>query len=195
LSDRQQRRERKEQRRQAVRIGRSSEELVRHLREQVGFIERSAEAFDNGRDEEAKRIAVNLRVLLHDTRNSVSLLGQLRQLGTMGFLDSADPISPGDMLTTLGLVMIEARFGEARMSGRYIPYLGRGHVAPRWKPFEPWWTEPVTRAGGGSIEVTRRDYVLSLADTEGGAHVDPTVERPIPGACSRERDALADLRC
>ena len=54
---------------------RSTEELEELLHEQLAFLESSAAAFDAGMDGEAKRLAVALRVLLHDTKNSHSLLG------------------------------------------------------------------------------------------------------------------------
>ena len=76
MSDRQQRRQRKADRDNAGSFIRSHVDLAELLREQIGFIERSAAAFDEGHEEEAKRIAVVLRVLLHDTPQSTSLLGQ-----------------------------------------------------------------------------------------------------------------------
>ena len=40
------------------------------------------------------------------------------------------------------------------------------------KPFDAWWTDPVTKDTTGAL-FSRRDYVLNLANKEGGAHVDP----------------------
>ena len=63
-------------------------ELQGHLDEQLEFLERSAASFDAGYEGEAKELAVSLRVLLHDTQQSHSLLGQLgRREGT--FVDTA----------------------------------------------------------------------------------------------------------
>lgn len=56
------------------------EELQAHLAEQLGFLERSADAFDNGYEDEAKRMATAIRVLVHDTNQSISLLKQLGRL-------------------------------------------------------------------------------------------------------------------
>jgi len=178
VSDRQQRRHRKAERREAAQLLRSHADLAEHLREQIGFIKRSAAAFDQGHEEEAKRIAVVLRVLLHDTQQSVSLLGQLRQLRIMSFLDTADPIDPRNMLTTLGLCMVQMTTGGDGPSARYVPYLGDAPRQPRWRPFDEWWMQPVSRAhtGSGNLDVSRRRYVLSLADKEGGAHVDPDMD-------------------
>ena len=54
-------------------IDQSLHELINHLKEQILFLKASASAFDEGFDGEAKRLAVTVRVLLHDTNNSISL--------------------------------------------------------------------------------------------------------------------------
>ena len=52
------------------------DELLKHLDEQLYFIEKSIEEFDKN-EVEAKRVATNIRTLVHDTNNSSSLLNQL----------------------------------------------------------------------------------------------------------------------
>lgn len=59
------------------RIPQSLDELQEHFAEQIYFLKASADAFDKGFEGESKRLAVALRVLLHDTPKSKSLLGQL----------------------------------------------------------------------------------------------------------------------
>ncbi|MFP3702034.1 hypothetical protein SB758_41815, partial [Burkholderia sp. SIMBA_013] len=59
------------------------------LSEQLGFLKRSALAFDEGEASEAKRVAVSLRVLLHDTPASESLLKQMQLKDSIRFRDSA----------------------------------------------------------------------------------------------------------
>ena len=56
----------------------SKQDLESHLREQIEFLKRSTKSYDEGFESEGKRIAVVLRVLLHDTNQSLSLLNQLR---------------------------------------------------------------------------------------------------------------------
>ena len=51
--------------------------LIAALSEQTEFLRMSAAAFDEGQFAEAKRLAVAVRTLCHDTRRSHSLLGQL----------------------------------------------------------------------------------------------------------------------
>jgi hypothetical protein len=83
-----------------TKIAISPAELQTHLDEQLGFLERSSAAFDEGYEDEAKRLAVTLRVLLHETTQSHSLL---RQLGLLPdtFLDTAP-----NLMTHGGLVFV-----------------------------------------------------------------------------------------
>ena len=52
----------------------TKKDLKSHLKEQIQFLLRSTQSFDDGFVSEAKRIAVIIRVLLHDTNRSISLL-------------------------------------------------------------------------------------------------------------------------
>src|SRR5689334_21606817 len=67
----------------------SDAELVAHLAEQVAFLRQSAAQYDEGVDAEAKRLAVSVRTMCHDTRNSQSLLHQLGLLDVLRFVDTA----------------------------------------------------------------------------------------------------------
>ncbi len=52
----------------------SQEELEEHLKDQISFLEISANAFDAGREEEYKRLALAIRILVHTGPSSHSLL-------------------------------------------------------------------------------------------------------------------------
>src|SRR5215212_4213829 len=71
------------------------------LKRNVGFIRRSCELYDQGHKEEAIRIATALRVLLHDTRRSVSLLKHLKVKGITKLNSSCDP--PEDVIAYHGM--------------------------------------------------------------------------------------------
>lgn len=74
--------------------------------------------------------------------------------------------------------MVQMSTGREGPSARYVPYLGDAPRQPLWRPFEEWWTRPASRAyvAVGDLDINRRQYVLSLADKEGGAHVDPDMD-------------------
>jgi hypothetical protein len=56
----------------------TTRDVKKQLQQQLGFIERSAILFDEGRREEALRIATALRVIFHHTSHSTSLLRHLK---------------------------------------------------------------------------------------------------------------------
>jgi hypothetical protein len=60
-----------------TRLQQTRADFENHLTEQLEFLRLSAAAFDNGFESEAKRLAVTLRVMLYDTRDSQSLLSHL----------------------------------------------------------------------------------------------------------------------
>ncbi len=143
----------------------SIQELETHLDEHLGFLKASADAYDQGFDGEAKRIAVSIRVLVHDTGSSISLLRQLdRKSGQ--FVDSAIPITPQNKSTHCGLAVMSSE-------GRYVAFLDdqfSGSVGQ--VDFDTWWNASVFVDSKGR-ELTRKDLVLTVANQDGGAHVDP----------------------
>lgn len=151
------------------------DEFINHLREQMGLLEASATAFDAGTTYEGTRLATTMRILLHDTPRQMSLLTHLgvkldlRYLSTGSVADL--PISPdlpdGGILEASILAPI--RIGSATAPDGHFAPLDTGHVQD-WLPFYEWWTAEVisTHLGG----FTRKDVVLSLADKDGGAHID-----------------------
>lgn len=149
------------------------DDLVEQLRYQVDFLARSSEAFDNGYEHEAMRLAVVLRVLLHDTSKSQSLLGQLGEKNKLAFVDTGVPVHQGSFGSSIGLARLYLVTKEYKAP--------LGDLLPETKanppqPFGVWWTKPVTKDANGSL-FSRKNYVLALANQEGGAHVDPTLEK------------------
>jgi hypothetical protein len=139
------------------------EELLEHIGEQVGFLVTSAAAYDAGQRAEAKRLAVAIRVLVHETPTSQSLLGQLGELHSRRFAAIGEEIEPEVTIDTGPLTGLNEDLDGPKL----IPVL----VAPsRWLAFESWWREPVYVVHRGFFN--RRRYVLDLANKGGGAHVD-----------------------
>ena len=140
-------------------------DLIELLQEQIGFLKRSCSAFDEGFMDEAKRIAVTVRVLLHNTANSNSLFNQLK------FNDY--------MLIDTCPTLVGSIPGRIFQAGLAVPSL-KGYVPrhqlpakapPTWLGFEQWWNKPVIKTEDRTY--SRREIVLLLANKEGGAHVDP----------------------
>lgn len=150
---------------------RSRADLLSLLAESQQFLEVSSRAFDDGFDGEAKRLAVTLRVLLHDTNQSHSLLTQLGVKGRLGFVDTAEPINPNNLAPTPGLVLMRLTTTHDGPAGKYVAPLDMERPSSsRVVPFAGWWNNAVMKVDG---TWSRSQLVLALANREGGAHVDP----------------------
>lgn len=132
------------------------------LRQQLRFIENSCEAYDRGHIEEAIRIGTCLRVLLHDTRKSTSLLTHLsaRHVPVLSTCKVRESIPHGtvfDGLSGISGAGIRAKLGQ---SSTLIEM-----------PAEAWWQQLVIGLGQGR-NLSRAVIALTAANKDGGAHVD-----------------------
>lgn len=128
----------------------------------------SADAYDAGFDGEAKRIAVSIRVLVHDTGRSKSLLGQLGHKNR-NFVDSAFPLVPNNMTSHSGLVVTSMVPGAG---AKYVAFLDEPpHGQLKEIDFDSWWNAAVFVDSSGRT-LSRKDLVLAVANQDGGAHVD-----------------------
>lgn len=150
------------------------EDLIKHLREQITFLIRSAEAYDRGDIFEAKRIAHSIRLLLHDTRASKSLLGQLG-LKEKRFYDTAGKFNPKNLAGHAGLLSF--RFNNPEGCRPWVVARGNREDVPK-KRYSDWWSETViaTPPKIKRICFSRMDIILNVADTDGGSHVDDSIE-------------------
>lgn len=154
------------------RVARPKGDLERELQEQVELLEHACKSFDSGMEAIGKHIALSLRVLLHHRGQSQALLEQLGLRGDH-FYDSAGPLNPRNLLAECNLVLM--RLGPA--GAEYLPRVAAGEppFPPKLVPFADWWNEPVLKDGKGRL-LSRRDLVSNIADTDGGAHVDPELD-------------------
>lgn len=138
--------------------------LTEQFSRQVLFIERSSASYDQGHNDEALRIAVALRVLIHDTSKSTSLLTQLgvknkillsTTIGTGKTREQCE----GKLFYTVPLMIslegVKPLLDKATSEGML--------------PVEEWWNEVIMIQNG---IFTRKDIILAAANQDGGAHVD-----------------------
>jgi hypothetical protein len=149
------------------RVPRSKADLRAELKDQLQLLELHCQTYDDGREAVAKHIATSLRVLLHHHGSSNSLLEQLALRGGY-FKDSSTDFSRKNLLPIHNLIAL-------RMSGDEVTYVPSGRPAVRGTLFAEWWNGPVIR-DNRKREFTRREIVAHVADTDGGAHVDPGLE-------------------
>jgi hypothetical protein len=145
-------------------------DLIADLSEQRGFLRSSAAAYDAGNEPEAKRLALTLRLFLHDPRNQRSLLTRMGVRDRLPWTDTShgEP-PPGAMFFAAGLATM-------RIAGGTVTYFAPlDDVDPlRFQPaqaFADWWSESIMRDSVGN-NFSRSDLVLSVADQDGGAHID-----------------------
>jgi hypothetical protein len=153
----------------SVRSPLSAVDLRAQLKRQLDFISRSCDSFDRGYADEGIRIAVALRILLHDTGRSTSLLTLL-----------GAKVVP--LLSTVSEIFARAVFADSTGFLK-IDSHGKSSLVPKldqarlnyFVPRNVWWNQLVYVRG--EIRIRRRDIILTAADKDGGAHVDPVLTR------------------
>jgi hypothetical protein len=160
------------------RIPRPPGELPTKLREQFGFLQVSAQAFDAGFEAEAVRLAGICRVLFMPAGGQ-SLMYQLGKHDAITLPDTADfefherrglpplgsPLAPG------GLTVIGHRGPQPCFRA---PLDSRMDTA-EWVPLKTWESRVAVRSSAG-VTHSRADFIEVLANQEGGMHIDPTFD-------------------
>lgn len=183
------------------------DQVVAQFDRQIKFLRNSCAAYDAGDHDEAALIAVRLRVLLQDTRNQKSLFTQLGIKDTISYVDTGVYRKPfndavqaliqetesgsvfvADSPTHVGLVEA-GEVGDGRV-GWFAPLRLERFMpgSPPWKAmrrvtsFEPWWRDELVESSSGKA-FSRRDLVLIMAEQDGGAHVDPSINADYADLC------------
>lgn len=157
-------------------VSRTNQDLRQELREQLELLKLDVDHYDGGRQIVAKNIAARLRVLLHDTSRSRSLLQQLGKKDGALFHNTANDLpncsNPTTRFSFGGL--IDIRFGRDDVD--FVPRLDDRvqNESPRML-FDSWWNGIVFLDMEGH-SFTRKDLLLTLANQDGGSHVDRHLE-------------------
>ncbi|WP_075359910.1 hypothetical protein [Caballeronia sordidicola] len=153
------------------RVARSKEDLQLELREQLELLVYACERYDAGKEAIGRHIALSLRVLLNHHGRSRSLLEQLG-LRAGRWIDTAGAINPRNLATDSNLLMIRA----TNEGARYLPLCHMGESPNTgFEEFSVWWTRPVLKDNKGRF-MSRMDIVSHIANSDGGAHVDPELD-------------------
>ena len=162
-----------------------------HLCRQLEFISRSCDSFDRGFEDEAVRIAVSIRVMIHDTQSSTSLLKHLQARDIRLLSTCLDIVAKlQDPWLKGGRLRMFNGMGQYTpgQTPPYRPSLGNSY-SHYFARVNDWWTQPVFVLDPDTW-VMRGDVVLTAANKDGGAHVDskltPEYERLV---------ASGDLGC
>jgi hypothetical protein len=164
----------------------SQKELEVHLKEQISFLEASANSFDTGMEEEAKRLAVTIRILVHETPLSHSLLVQMGK--NLKFLDTSSDLDSNNILAHGGLITILTEPHQIR----YVAMLDKlPSNKAKMIDFDSWWNKPVFVDRRGR-KLTRKDLILTAANQDGGAHVDPSLDETYANLSRNGLDLIVD---
>jgi hypothetical protein len=158
---------------------REEREFKAALAQQLRFIHRSCDLFDQGHYDEAIRIATHLRTIFHHgSGSSKSILQHLGVNKNLRLLSTVTPV-PESTIWFQGMGMYEMVADGNRQSVTFGPNLDRaGDV---WDArFSHWWEQVVwvvqpRSHGEAATPYRRKDVVLTAVNKEGGAHVDAYV--------------------
>lgn len=179
-------------------LTRSQDGFFDRLKEQVDFLKKSAESYDSGHEHESQRMAIALRILLHDTKNQTCLLTHLKCKDKLNFVDTG--VYQNDIeaaqkafLTRLKMTgMVDQACGD---TGLAIVVIGRDafprYAAPLAQPrkfrnivaippkadrlFTDWWHEKFIEDAKFNL-MSRADLILTVANKDGGGHVDKELD-------------------
>jgi len=160
-------------------IARPPGDLERSLLEQFLLLEVECLGFDRGLEISALQISARLRLLLHESRTSKALLGQLG-LRDLPFPDTSEPPPPRGFGPNLlpsfpGGFSMTAQ-GSSYVSATEFERVGIQLATAPLKSFAGWWEgDPFITLPNGA-RFARRALVAHVADKDGGAHVDPDLD-------------------
>lgn len=154
-----------------MRYKQTIEDLSQHWSDHLEFLITSCDSFDKWRESEAKRIAVTLRVLFHNTTNSHSLFNQLKLNNNFLFLSTSDLYTPSNLLSSWTLISI----GFNGESIEYKPLGYRKENPNLLMGFDDWWNQ-IVFADKENV-YSRKDIVKFVANQDGGAHIDPGLDK------------------
>ncbi len=150
----------------------SMEDLFEKLRQQFDFLNSSCELYDSGKEHEAARIALSLRVLLHDTTESASLLSLLNVKDKMTFFGTKKPSNnEKHLLCVIRLSSDEEPKFVHFSSSVKIP---ESCLVPF--NFEGWWRQGIIKDNNNNL-FTRESLILCIANQDNGGHVGPLLEK------------------
>lgn len=145
------------------------DDLWRLFLEKLEGLKVSGESYDKGNFFEAKRLATDIRVLVHKSTHSTPLLEHMKSLG-ITFMGTPFELSPGNLLADFPLLMMQVSTEGVNC----IPVLNSGPFSSRgWKrqKLKYWWEETIL-IDSRRRSFSRKNIVTWMANQDGGAHVD-----------------------
>lgn len=125
--------------------------------------------FDEGNENEARRIATSLRIMFHETSRSHSLFKQIKLNHNFFLWSSGELYTPSNLLSSW--ILLQLNRDKDGLS--YKP-LGINSKRTFFLSYEDWWNEVIFDDKKNVF--TRKDIVTFVANQDGGAHVDKALD-------------------
>jgi len=203
----------------------TKDDLIQHLKEQLYFLDSSLSNFSKHADivkyenkalgnafhtklrteVEAKRLALIIRILLHDTSSSKSLLNHLGIKDQIKYYNTASPndgrlhsmtgmsgVRGSDPTQYFGLVA-KVNTGNSLIAvPLFKQHLKEWYDGYKRLSFVDWWSKEKIMAVGG-FDHTREDLVLNVANKDGGAHINKDGTLPEEYHTSKSSDLSLNI--
>ncbi|RZK47970.1 MAG: hypothetical protein EOO99_11825 [Pedobacter sp.] len=144
----------------------SKSDLANALTEQLDSLRKFCKYFDDGDLNVYKDIALKIRLIVHETNQSKSLLKQLK-LQHITILSGYNKPDPQNLIPShLGLVGL---LFDNEPRG-YSPHLLDNDLVKT--SFDNWWNSQKVIIDSNKNNFTRRKIILSVVNKDGGAHYD-----------------------
>lgn len=155
-------------------VDRNVSDYLDSLNEQMEFIVNACKLYDEGNYFYAKQIATHIRVLVHDTKQSISLFNLMEKKDTMKFCSTAS--FPKKAVLHISFISPVNKVIDGKSEHTFVPNLNESGSKSnkKWVNFETWYDQKVLVSGENTF--TRKDMILYLANKDGGAHIDPYIE-------------------
>jgi len=142
------------------------------LKKQVKFLKSSCAAFDQGEWEESIRIATSIRVLLHDTNKSTSILKYLGAKNIHLFSSCGNLTESANEPNTIRICGFAMGVITVGAQSSYGPDLSDFKLnSSILLPLDKW-LEQIVWPLSPECQFTRKFLILTAANKDGGAHVD-----------------------
>ena len=153
-------------------IKRTNIETLAALKDQIKLLRLNCSIYDSGNEIIGKQISTIIRILFHESKYSKSLLKQIG-IRDISWLNTSHGLHLDNQISECSLLTM-------KITGLYGKYMPKCHTdysmdEYNYKLFPEWWNMPVILDEKQQI-FTRRDIVLYVANTDGGAHVDETLD-------------------
>lgn len=146
----------------------SNQEIIEKLKTTISKIELLCNIYDKGEIDIYLELAVKLRVLFHSTNSCKSLI-RLAKLEHISCIDTAHKYNPNNLVAQMGLLALF-------MGNKDGGYMAVKHLNEHKNvDYENWWNGKKVLSDKFQKTFTRKDIICNVADTDGGAHVDPSI--------------------